>query len=633
MMESENTTRKVKASSPKNAPERKRAAKNLLEADSEAPVKKAPEIQPQTLEELPDYDYVEPHSRFGRQVFTDLLKDKRFLFLLALAVLGLIVWVAVPPIYKNLKLSRAMVFLQQSNEAADEGNIPKAFSLMRKAIVMAPNDSEVFREVRLFNAKLGDPVALSALQSLMLEKSASTRELITLADQALQAGNTPITKTALEQLADHRSVDKTIVEMRTMKKEGNLQGAVDLARMELATLSPPDTEKLLLATAEMTLKPDPVASRKILSQFIGNDSKTGISALRLRASQQLWRPSPEEDARDKVAEKILAHPMHTADDALMALDLQIRENPAAKPALLAQMAKARSTATPDDALAFARWMNRRLYHKEAVDFIGRERASSNIDWLLVYLDGLAGLERWNEIFNMLDAETISGLSDSIRLLFLARAAKNSGEEEKADNSWRELHLGLMYEKPEVLSFIAAYTLRIGEYEQATKVYKTMSRRRETALEGFLGLIRSAPKNASAKDLIPVYEELTTDFPMISDAHNDLAYLKLLTNEAPEETVKFATQIQKKDPPTLATLSISSLALLKTGRAAEADAIFEGKDIAWKNAPAPWKAVRVAVLAAVGKKEEAHALAATINKDQLRPEELSLLAGGENESSK
>lgn len=633
MREPKKSIRKQEGSHAKNAPIEKRSAKILIEESPKAPVENAKEILLPTVEELPDYENIESETKYGRHILSHLFNDKRLIVLLVLAVLGLIVWTAAPPIYQKLKLRRAMDFLQQSNTAAEEGNIPKAFALMRKAILMAPNNDQVFRKVRLFNAKLGDPAALNSLQGLTLEKTASTEELLTVADQALQAGNTSVAKTALIQLADNKSVEKTIVEMRILKKEGNLQGAVDLARAEMSSLTALDAEKLLLATAEMTLKTDPVASRKILAQFIGNNSRTGIAALRLRALQQLWRASSAEDANDKVAERILSHPMHTADDELLALDLQIRENPAAKPALLAQMATMRSTGSPDDALAFARWMNRRLYHKEAADFIGRERAASNIDWLLVYLDALAGLENWNEIFTTLDAESISGLSDSIRLLFLARAAKNSGDEGKADESWRELHLGLLYEKPEVLSFVAAYALRIGEAEQATRVYKTMSRRRETALEGFLGLIRSTPRNTPAKELIPIYVELTNDFPMLAEAQNDLAYLKLLTNEDPEGTINFAKEIQKTDPPTLATLSISSLALLKAGRPTDAEAIYDGKSISWNNAPAPWKAVRAAVLHAVGKNMEADALAATIDKKLLRPEEVELLQAREAHSSR
>jgi hypothetical protein len=320
---------------------------------------------------------------------------------------------------------------------------------------MAPNEEKIFRKVRLYNASLGDAAALNSLQQLMLEKQATTEELLTLAEQAIKANNPVIAKAAMDQVQEDHSARKTIVQMRLLEDEGNLKEALDLAREELPNLTPDDQDRLLLATAEMTLRPDVKASRAILLQLVDKNSATGIAALRLLAAQTLVQRGLEFLKSDKTADKLLAHPLHTPDDSLIALDLRLLENPAAKPALLAQTMAERSAGAPDDALAFARWLNRRLYYDASVEFIGRERAASHADWLLLYLDALAGLERWNDIFTMLDADTIIGLSDSIRLLFLARAAEKSGDREKADQNWREMQLGLAYEKPEVVSFLAA----------------------------------------------------------------------------------------------------------------------------------------------------------------------------------
>lgn len=497
---------------------------------------------------------------------------------------------------------------------------------MRRAILMVPNEEAIFRKVRLFNASFGDPNALNSIQALMVEKQASPQELLALAEQALRSEKPVIAKAALDQLQEDHSVRKIIVEMRLLEKEGNFKEALDLAKKELPTLTPDDGEKLLLATAEMTLKTDPPASRQILLQLVDKKSAAGISALRLLGAQSLAQRGAEFLKADKVADKLLAHAMHTPDDALLALDLRILENPSARPALLAQTMAERSSGAPDEALAFARWLNRRIHYKESVDFIGRERAASNPDWLLLYLDALAGLERWNDIFTMLDADTIIGLSDNIRLLFLARAAEKSGDSERAGESWREMQLGLAYEKPEVVSFIAAYALRIGEREQAIKAYTALSQRKETALEGFLGLIRCWPPNTPAAELLPLYQKFTDSFPTLAEARSDQTYLKLLTGEKPATTAAIAKEFYDNTPQSLATLSIAALGMLKSGNAAEADALYNGKTISWLSAPAAWRTVRAAVLYGIGKRNEADELARTINKSQLRPEERALLPG-------
>ena len=575
------------------------------------------------VDELPDYEIDHDHKS-SNHFLRNLLGDIRARILLALLFTGLLLWVAIPPAYQQLKVWRAMKFLAQSEVAANEGNISKSIALMRRAILMAPNEEKIFRKVRLYNASLGDATALNSLQQLMLEKQATTEELLTLAEQAIKANNPVIAKAAMDQVQEDHSARKTIVQMRLLEDEGNIKEALDLAREELPNLTPDDQDRLLLATAEMTLRTDIKASRAILLQLVDKNSATGIAALRLLAAQTLVQRGLEFLKSDKTADKLLAHPLHTPDDSLIALDLQLLENPAAKPALLAQTMAERSAGPPDDALAFARWLNRRLHYAASVEFIGRERAVAHADWLLLYLDALAGLERWNDIFNLLDAETIIGLSDSIRLLFLARAAEKSGDKEKADQSWREMQLGLAYEKPEVVSFIAAYALRIGEREQAIKAYTSLSHRKETALEGYLGLIRCWPQNTPAAELLPLYQEMTESFPMLTEAKNDQIYLKLLTNDKPATTAAIASEIYNTTPQSLATLSINALGMLKTGKPAEADALYNNKSISWLSSPPQWRVVRASVLYAIGKKKEADEIARTINKSQLRPEERALL---------
>jgi len=613
---------KSSRSTARNAQSGVRRKKQVAEEELPPTDPSPPNLQV-PVDELPDYEIDHDHKS-SNHFLRNLLGDIRARILLALLFTGLLLWVAIPPAYQQLKVWRAMKFLAQSEVAANEGNISKSIALMRRAILMAPNEEKIFRKVRLYNASLGDATALNSLQQLMLEKQATTEELLTLAEQAIKANNPVIAKAAMDQVQEDHSARKTILQMRLLEDEGNIKEALDLAREELPNLTPDDQDRLLLATAEMTLRTDIKASRAILLQLVDKNSATGIAALRLLAAQTLVQRGLEFLKSDKTADKLLAHPLHTPDDSLIALDLQLLENPAAKPALLAQTMAERSAGPPDDALAFARWLNRRLHYAASVEFIGRERAVAHADWLLLYLDALAGLERWNDIFNLLDAETIIGLSDSIRLLFLARAAEKSGDKEKADQSWREMQLGLAYEKPEVVSFIAAYALRIGEREQAIKAYTSLSHRKETALEGYLGLIRCWPQNTPAAELLPLYQEMTESFPMLTEAKNDQIYLKLLTNDKPATTAAIASEIYNTTHQSLATLSINALGMLKTGKPAEADALYNNKSISWLSSPPQWRVVRASVLYAIGKKKEADEITRTINKSQLRPEERALL---------
>lgn len=572
---------------------------------------------------LPDYDDDRGHKQ-PTHILRDIVFDIRFQIVAGILIFCIIALISAPPIYRKFKSWRASQFMDRCEQYGAAGNIQKAFVFMRQAVVLAPGDEDIFRRVRLFNANIGDQAALGILQALMLEGQARPDELLVLAEQSLIFRKPTITKEALKKLEPHPSARRTIVEMRLTASEGNPQAAVDLARSSLKDFPPAEGEKIMLATAELVLKTNPEVTRQILVPLSKKNSENGLAALRTLAKQSIEagiKNSPESLA---LAKSLEAHPLRANADYFLSAQLRILHDSSSRPVVLSELTNRFSTQSEEEQISCARWLASRQFQEESLAFIGRDRALANTEWLLIYLDSLAGLGRWNDVFTMLDANSVSGLSESIRMLFLARAAQKSGDSVNASRNWREMHLALQYEKPEVVSFVASYTMRIGENEQAAKVFTVLASRRETALEGYLGIIRCTPKNAPAIDLIPVYNEFLEVFPNLEEARSDRAYLQLLTNQGGLDAVVLARENLKKSPNSLAAMSIAALALLKNGEAAEADEIYKLKLIAWSTAPDPWKNIRAAVLYANGKKSEADEIASTIRKDQLRPEERALL---------
>ena len=572
---------------------------------------------------LPDYDDDRGHKQPSR-ILRDIVLDIRFQIVAGILIFCIIASLSAPPVYRKFKAWRASQLMDRCEQYGAAGNLQKAFVYMRQAVVLAPGDEDIFRRVRLFNASIGDQSALGIMEVLMLEGQARPDELIVLAEQSLVFRKTAITKEALKKLEPHPSARRTIVEMQLTAAEGNPQAAVDLARASLQNFPSAEGEKILLATADLLLKINPEVSRQILVPLSKKNSENGLAALRLLANQSLEAGAKNSPESITLAKSLEAHPLRANADYFLAGRLRILHDPASKPAVLSELSARLSTQNEEEQITYARWLAARQYQEESLAFIGRDRALAKTEWLLIYLDSLAGLGRWNDVFTMLDANAVSGLSESIRMLFLARAAQKSGDSENASKNWREMHRSLQYEKPEVISFVAAYTMRIGENEQAAKVFTLLAGRRETALEGYLGIIRCTPKNAPAIDLIPIYNEFLEVFPNLEEAHSDRAYLQLLTNQGGLDAAVLARENLKKSPNSLAAMSIAALALLKNGEAVEADEIYKFKPIAWSTAPDPWKNIRAAVLYANGKKSEADEIASTIRKDQLRPEERALL---------
>jgi hypothetical protein len=572
---------------------------------------------------LPDHDiFYSPDSKYRGPL--GRVRDP-FIYIPLALILALIAgWLLTPVVSDSINVWRANQLMTLSDTAASNGKLLEAMSLVQKANTLAPNNEFIQRKIHILGAAMGDTSAITELQTLMNDGRASTEELITLAEQSIKAGKPRMAQAAIDKITEDNSARRISVEMQLITLSGNPAAAVELAKNSLPNLSNPDAEKILLATADLLLKINPKSSQDILIPLAKKTDITGIAALRLLAVQQSLQAKNSALSPDEIAAQIQAHPLHTSDDELLVADLRIFEKPEEKKKIITDLAASRYSAPITDAIAFARWLNRRFDYQEAIDFIGKDRALSDVDWLLVYLDAHAGLDRWGDVFTLLDADAVVELSESIRLLFLARAAKKAGKEIEADDLWREMHRSLAFEKPEIASFVAAYAFRIGEPEQSIKAYRILAHRRDTALEGYLGITRSWPKNDSAENLLAVYDEFLQSFPNLTGQQIEQAYLELLTERDTTEAAAKALSLLKHSPDSLPAISAAALGLLKMGEIEKANALCNADEIDWLKAKDSLKCVRVAVLQAAGKTQEAEKIAATINKSQIRPEELKLL---------
>ncbi|PAW82484.1 MAG: hypothetical protein B9S31_00020 [Spartobacteria bacterium Tous-C9RFEB] len=572
---------------------------------------------------LPDYDADEvPVSR--RERFLEVLTDIRVRIVLGALVLAVLLWVVIPPIYGALKLRRAKNFMDQSMAALERNNESEAVEHMRRALLLAPQCEDVFRRARLLNARMGEPTSINALEVLAQKNQAAMDELLALVEQAIKSGNRKIARSAFNKITGKRTVQMTILEMRLLSMENKMPVAIDLAKKSMSEMDMADAEKVRLALASLILKTDARSAETVLIPLAESPSFSGITALRLLSKHQLGGGMAGVPLASELAGKLAAHPLRDASDALLIASLRIKQNPALRQSVIEELRRLRVSGTPDEDLEFARWLNQQKAFQYAVDFIGKDRAMSASPWLLIYLDSMAALNRWQEISALLETESVVGMSDTLRFLFLARSAEKSGNQERAGECWRDMHRNLVYEKPEVAFFVATYIMKTGNMREGVKAFWTLARRQDTAIQGFLGLIRFFPPNTSASELLPVYSEMLEAFPSIREVRLDYAYLCLLADNNIPEAAEAARGLLLEDPNSLAALSVAALAYYKNGEISQAATLYDGKKILWKGAPTPWRVVRVTILAALGRKKEAEELAATIDLSKLRPEERQLL---------
>ena len=256
---------------------------------------------------------------------------------------------------------------------------------------------------------------------------------------------------------------------------------------------------------------------------------------------------------------------------------------------------------------------------------GTDKPGTDTDWLLIVLDAKTSLGDLNDIPKMLSSSAGSGIQEAVRHLYLAKVAMMKGDVATADFEWGNVGASLHLEKTETLAYIAGYEEQIGALDRAAQTYRELANREGSGINGLVGLIRCQPREASAKKLIPIYVELLTAVPDNQDATCDLAYLRLLAKEDITESAAVAEKLYSSQPNTLTRISTAALGRLRTGDAKGALELYHEKVIEWGSAPAPWKAVRVAVLDANGEAADAVNLKSTIDPKILRPEERELLA--------
>ena len=135
-------------------------------------------------------------------------------------------------------------------------------------------------------------------------------------------------------------------------------------------------------------------------------------------------------------------------------------------------------------------------------------------------------------------------------------------------------------KPENLAYVARYAEQIGARAEAAKAYRRLAERKETALSGFLGLLRCQPRNAPAADLLPIYREFIQQFPNLAEVKNDEAYLSLLCHREIEQAAASAGQLYARYPTMLSFISTAALAELRLGNPERADALYSKYQIDW-----------------------------------------------------
>lgn len=585
--------------------------------------------------ELPDYAEKE-HPQVTE---ADGIRSQRLRRWMGRSAVLILFFVLTPPLYRMAKEWRSGVLLRKSESAFAIGDSALALNLLKQSLALSPGSPRAQHAVELYNARSGDHPSLNKLLERMRSGTSSPDELLGIVELEIASGHPDLVKEALgalpSKLGDEQSLRRAIALASMMAQRGEYAEAAESCLAQAPSFSPERSTRIRVQAALYLLATKSQADARsavvLLQNAVKGGSRISLSAWRFLAKIVLSRPQGysgllTSDEISSLIKSLDTLPGHTVIDSLTAADLEILKNPKDSQRVVNQLKSSLRLASRTESLEFARWLNARGFHQEVIEIAGSERPLRDTDWLLVTLDAETSLGNWKEVSRMLDSPAGAGIPDAVRHLFLARVALMNNDKEGAESEWRNVGGALHLEKPATLAYVAGYEEQIGAVDRAARTYREMADREGvTRIPGLIGLIRCQPQNAPAATLIPLYEELVSAAPAMTDARGDLSYLKLLIPDDVEESLKTSEKLLETQPNNLVRISAAALGKLRTGDSKGALDLYKGKLIDWSAAPEPWKGVRVAVLRANNDSEGAAKILAMIDRKNLRPEEVALIA--------
>ena len=338
----------------------------------------------------------------------------------------------------------------------------------------------------------------------------------------------------------------------------------------------------------------------------------------------------------ELADALENHPDARPYHKLLALEVRARRDPAladqyvadaverfGNAAHLAQTYQGGAELADETLLALAGWLNKIGRPAKTLEVLPEARASQRQDLSLQYINALAGLQRWNEIKDLLMSERFP-IEPMFQHVYLAAAQKQLGSATGATNEWqRALEAA---KTPEKLMALAQYAEQNSTNDIADAAYSAAIKvepKTRGAYDGRLRLALAAGHTAEAQKIAA---EIAQVWPDDTAARNQDAYLRLLlgaSNGAAEAAEREADILVKKQPFNWLVRATLGLARLRLGKNKEALAAIREPRVTGVEPPGPL-AVRAAILAANGYEDGARNDARLVSAKPLLPEERALI---------
>lgn len=571
--------------------------------------------------ELPSYSLEEEDQPAGWRAW---LRGWRLAILITVAALAAAIALGARPAYREMKARHALDLAEQAGAAIDRGDGAAASALLRQAALMSFTDDRVESRVTYHAARAGDTASIAKLGQKLKDGKASTEETLVFGERSLAAGQAEDAAKAAAAvtsgLSDRDAARLAMLRAGVMRAQGQPDQGKAALRDAIARLPAADASALRIGLANWLLGengPDGRAeAESLLEDAAKNQGPDGATALRLLAANR----AQQSQLTDDLAARLRAHPASNPQDELLIARL-VASDPARKEEaaknLVARLRERK--AEIDDRVAAARWLVGLEAYQEVLDLVGEKEPAEHAGALMVRLDALGGLRRWDECAKLVESNRGGTVPDTLYYLLSARMAHERGEPVPEEENKRSLRQAITHANERHVLFVARYAETCGWKPEAFAAWRVLADNNEYAVEALRGQLRNLPQTMPAEDAAEIAADLLARQPNDPSARLSAAYYRLMADEQVKPSAEMAEEMLAAEPESVDVRRVVALARLRTGRGSEGLAIWPGD-----NGEDRWRALHVALLRSAGQEVAAEEAARSVDLQRLSIEERDLL---------
>lgn len=324
-----------------------------------------------------------------------------------------------------------------------------------------------------------------------------------------------------------------------------------------------------------------------------------------------------------------AHPLAKAPQRLLALDLQIQQEPARAAELIERGVAAHREGGAETLQALGAWLSGKGEFARLLAVVPLARAAETRALFLQHLDALAALGRWQEIETLLQGQRFP-LDLMVQEMYLARCAAqlDRGPGTVANHWQRALEAALASGDTGKLLSFGDYAEKNGALDVAESAYTHLARSAPRLRPAQGGRLRVAQSQGDLGKTHTVLREMLAVWPDEAPLQNDEAYLGLLlgrTTDSPAAEA-LAARLMEQNPTSLPHRVLLALARLKGAQPERAIEAFANIRVEPQVATPSAVAVHAAALAAAGQSAAAREEAASVDVAKLSEPERALIEG-------